>query len=197
MNFSISSLYKDNKIEKKVLVIEDDEILNSGLCYNIQNLDMIPFSAYSIEEAKNSLEKEIFDLILLDVNLPDGNGFDFAGDIVSRYHIPFIFLTAHNLEEEMIKGLQIGADDYIIKPFSIKVVMEKIQAVLRRCYGIKRSEIYIYGNLIVDLENRLVKSKGQIISLTPTEFELLEVFCKSKGQILTKEILLEKIWDVK
>ena len=75
--------------------------------------------------------------------------------------------------------------------------MEKIQAVLRRCYSVKKSEIYIYGNLTIDLENRLVKSKEQIISLTPTEFELLEVFCKSKGQILTKEMLLERIWDVK
>ena len=184
-------------MEKKILVIEDDEILNSGLCYNIQKFDMIPFSAYSMEEAKNSLRKETFDLILLDVNLPDGSGFDFARDIVSHYHVPFIFLTAHNLEEEIIKGLQIGADDYIIKPFSIKVVMEKIQSVLRRCYSVKKSEIYIYGNLTIDLENRLVKSKEQIISLTPTEFELLEVFCKSKGQILTKEMLLERIWDVK
>lgn len=184
-------------MEKKVLVIEDDEILNSGLCYNIQNIGMIPSSAYSIEEAKNRLRKEDFDLILLDVNLPDGNGFDFASEIVSGCHIPFIFLTAHSLEEEMIKGLQIGADDYIIKPFSIKVLMEKIQAVLRRCYGAKKTVNYYYGNLSIDLENHIVKKNGQMISLTPTEFELLEVFCKSKGQILTKDILLERIWDVK
>ncbi len=184
-------------MKKKILVLEDDEILNAGLCYNIQNFDMIPVSACSVEEAKNHLGRENIDLILLDVNLPDGNGFDFAREIASAYDVPFIFLTAHILEEEMIQGLQIGADDYIVKPFRIRVVMEKINAVLRRCYGAKKSQIYEYGNLSVDLENHLVKKNGQIISLTPTEFELLEVFCKSRGQILTKEILLERIWDVK
>lgn len=184
-------------MENKILVIEDDELLNSGLCYNIQKLGMVPLSAYSIAEAQNSLREETFDLILLDINLPDGNGFSFAEELVSRYHVPFIFLTAHNLEEEMIRGLRIGADDYIVKPFSLKVVMEKIQTVLRRCRGAKRAEPYRCGNLTIDLENHLVKHKGQILSLTPTEFELLEVFCKNRGQILTREILLEKIWDAK
>lgn len=184
-------------MKKKILVIEDDELLNSGLCYNIQKHDMIPYSAYGVEDARSSLRAETFDLILLDVNLPDGSGFDLAKEIVSQGRIPFIFLTAHNLEEEMVRGLQMGADDYIVKPFSTKVVMEKIQAVLRRCGGIKQPEIYTYGDLTVDLENRLVKRDGRIISLTPTEFGLLEVFLRNKGQILTKEILLEKIWDVK
>lgn len=118
---------------KKILVMEDDEILNAGLCYNIQKKEMLPVSAYSIKDAKEKLKKETFDLILLDVNLPDGNGFDFAKEAMPKYNTPFIFLTAHNLEEEIIKGLQLGADDYIVKPFSIRVVMEKtsgIKAVL-------------------------------------------------------------------
>ncbi len=184
-------------MKKKILVIEDDEILNSGLCYQIQNADMIPFPVCSIKEAGNRLAAESFDLILLDVNLPDGNGFDFARDVISRCQIPYIFLTAHNLEEDVIQGLHAGAEDYIVKPFRIRVVMEKIQAVLRRCYGARTSFIYRCGNLTVDFENRLVRKDERILSLTPTEFELLEVFCRSRGQILTKEILLERIWDVK
>lgn len=184
-------------MQRQILVIEDDEILNAGLCYNIQKIDMVPFSAYNIEDAKKNLKEKSFNLILLDINLPDGNGFNFAKEVVSQYDTPFIFLTAHNLEEEMIKGLQLGADDYIVKPFSIKVVMEKIQTILRRCAGIREIENYVCGNLVIDLKNHLVKRKGEIISLTPTEFKILEILCKNKGQILTKDILLEKIWDVK
>ena len=181
----------------KILIIEDDEILNAGLCYHIQNARMLPVSAYRLEEAGKRLEQENFDLILLDVNLPDGNGFAFAEELAGSCRIPFLFLTAHNLEEEIIRGLRLGADGYIVKPFSVRVLMEKIQTVLRRCSGTKRAEPCRYGNLTIDLENRLVKRKTETISLTPTEFELLAVFCKSGGRILTKEILLERIWDVR
>lgn len=181
----------------QILVIEDDEILNSGLCYNLQKRGITPFSAYCVEEAKSLLKKEHFDLILLDVNLPDGNGFDFTEETVSRCNVPFLFLTAHNLEDEIIQGLRAGAEDYIVKPFSIRILMEKIQAVLRRCSGTKKTEPYVCGSLTIDLENRLVKNKGSLVSLTPTEFEILEVFCRNRDQILTKEVLLEKIWDRK
>lgn len=184
-------------MQEKILVIEDDEILNSGLCYHLQKKEMLPFPAYTIEEAIKILKEESLDLILLDVNLPDGNGYDFASEAISRYVVPFIFLTAHNLEEDIIKGLQLGADDYIVKPFSIKVVMEKIQTVLRRCSGLRDPERYICGNLVIDMQNHLVKKKGEHLSLTPTEFELLEIFCRNRQRILTKEFLLEKIWDAK
>lgn len=181
----------------KVLVIEDDDILNSGLCFNLQKKEIQPHSAYSIEEAKQALGKEKFDLILIDVNLPDGNGFHFAKWIASRSTTPFIFLTAHNLEHEIIEGLQLGADDYITKPFSIKIVMEKIQAVLRRCSSTKKSEIYRCGSLTMDFENHLVTKEGVPLSLTPTEFEMLQFFCRNREQVLTKEVLLERIWDSK
>lgn len=182
---------------KKILVMEDDEILNAGLCYNIQKKEMLPVSVYSIKDAKEKLKKETFDLILLDVNLPDGNGFEFAKEAMPKYNMPFIFLTAHNLEEEIIKGLQLGADDYIVKPFSIKVVMEKIQVVLRRCYSGREMENYSCGNLLIDMKNHIVMRGDERLSLTPTEFEILEVFVENRGQILTKDLLLEKIWDRK
>ena len=164
---------------------------------NLQKRDMLPFSAGSIEEAKKLMKQETFDLILLDINLPDGSGFDFAKETVAHQNIPFLFLTAHNLEEEMIQGLRTGADDYITKPFSIRVLMEKIQAVLRRCGGTQKPQPYACGNLVIDFENRLVKSRGGTVALTPTEFEILETLCRSRGQILTKDVLLEKIWDRK
>lgn len=184
-------------MQEKILVIEDDEILNSGLCYNLQKRDMVPFPVSCIEEAKAIMRGHTFDLILMDINLPDGSGFDFAKEAISQYTAPIVFLTAHNLDEEIVRGLQMGADDYIVKPFSIKVVMEKIQAILRRCSGLREMESYTCGNLVIDLKNHLVKRKGQRISLTPTEFEILEVLCKNRKQLLTKSFLLDKIWDVK
>ena len=184
-------------MQKQILVIEDDEILNAGLCYNLQKRDMLPFSAGSIEEAKKLMKQETFDLILLDINLPDGSGFDFAKETVAHQNIPFLFLTAHNLEEEMIQGLRTGADDYITKPFSIRVLMEKIQAVLRRCGGTQKPQPNDSVNMHIDYENRLVKKKCSTVALTPTEFEILETLCRSRGQILTKDVLLEKIWDRK
>lgn len=184
-------------MQTQILVIEDDEILNSGLCYHLQKRSITPFAAYSMEEADALLKQEHFDLVLLDVNLPDGNGFDFAEETISRSNVPFLFLTAHSLEEEIIRGLRAGADDYIVKPFSIKVLMEKIQTILRRCSGTQKPEAYIFGSLSVDLENHTVKNRDTVVSLTPTEFEILEVFCRNRNQILTKDVLLEKIWDRK
>lgn len=182
---------------KKILVMEDDEILNAGLCYNIQKREMLPVPVYCIKDAKEKLKEESFDLILLDVNLPDGNGFDFAREAMPKYNTPFIFLTAHNLEEEIIKGLRLGADDYIIKPFSIKVVMEKIQVVLRRRCDRCGLESYSCGNLVIDFKNHIIMRKKVRLALTPTEFEILEAFIENRGQILTKDLLLEKIWDRK
>lgn len=181
----------------KVIIIEDDEILNAGLCYNLQKRNIEPFPAYTIAEAKSLLSKDLYDLVLLDVNLPDGDGFQFARDTIVHYEIPFIFLTAHNLDDEIMEGYHLGADDYITKPFRIKIVMEKIQAVLRRCGGQKETILYSCGNLTINFENRMVRKNGEILSLTPTEFDLLYFFCKNRRQILTKELLLENIWDSK
>lgn len=181
----------------KILLIEDDEILNAGLCYNLQKKDMIPCPAYSLEEAQKLLKEDTFDLILIDVNLPDGDGFLFAERVLSPKGMPFIFLTAHNLEEEMIGGFRVGADDYITKPFSLGVVMERIQAVLRRCRGEKMPDIYTCGRLSVDFDKRVARKDGVPVALTPTEFELLQLFCKNRNQILTKELLLQSIWDDK
>lgn len=179
----------------RVLVIEDDEILNGGLCYNLQKRGITPFSAYTLEEAKGLLLKEAYDLIVLDVNLPDGSGFEFAQDSAALYEIPFIFLTAHNLEDEIIGGYHMGAEDYITKPFRIQIAMEKIQAVLRRCGGRYEESCYSCGNLNIDFEKRIVRKSGELLELTPTEFDLLQFFCKNRRKILTKDILLENIWD--
>ena len=180
----------------RVLIIEDDEILNAGLCFHLQRKEIEVEPAYSLAEAEEYLKGHEPDLILLDVNLPDGNGFDFARKVLTKQSAAFVFLTAHNLDDDVIQGLQLGADDYITKPFSIRVVVEKIQTILRRCgRADKDSKIYVCKNLIVDFERRTVSKDGRMLTLTPTEFNLLELFCRNPNRILSKELLLEKVWD--
>ena len=184
----------------KVLVIEDDEMLNAGLCYNLQKKQIEVKEAYSLADARMILEQGHYDLALLVVNLPDGDGFSFARELEEQYHLPFIFLTAHNLDEEVLYGFKLGADEYITKPFNIKIVMERIQAVLRRLKiqdAENEKKQYVCGSLAIDFEQRTVWKKGELLSLTPTEYNLLEFFCKNRGQVLTKELLLENIWDSK
>lgn len=180
----------------KVLIIEDDEILNAGLCFHLQRKDIEVEPAYTLTEAEEYLKGHEPDLILLDVNLPDGNGFEFARKVLTKQSAAFVFLTAHNLDDDVIQGLQLGADDYITKPFGIRVLVEKIQTILRRCTKAEEtSRVYTCKNLEVDFEKRTVSRDGQILTLTPTEFSLLELFCRNPNRILSKEILLEKIWD--
>ena len=130
------------------------------------------------------------------MNLPDGSGFDFARKVLAKQSAAFVFLTAHNLDDDVIQGLQLGADDYITKPFSIRVVVEKIQTILRRCARSEEtSGVYVCRELEVDFVRRTASKNGQILTLTPTEFNLLELFCRNPNRILSKEILLEKVWD--
>lgn len=182
-------------IMSKILVVEDDEMLNAGICFNLQKAGHEPIPANDLTSAQPFIKKQAVDLILLDVNLPDGNGFEFARKIKSYNRKPFIFITAHELDDEMIKGFELGADDYITKPFNIKVVMQRIQAVLRRVEGTSHDTAFTCGNLTIDFETHTVKKSGENLSLTPTEFKLLYVFVKNSGMALTRSLLLEKLWD--
>jgi len=173
---------------KKILVMEDDEILNAGLCYNIQKKEMLPVSVYSIEAAKEKLKKGTFDLILLDVNLPDGNGFDFAKEAMPKYNTPFIFLTAHNLEEEIIKGLQLGADDYIVKPFVLPNLLARIEALIRRSRWNKNKENRTVTN---------VKAAENISKLTQRELEILKMVSKGASNADIAEKLFVKEVTIK
>lgn len=178
-----------------VLVVEDDEMLNAGICFNIQNNNWKALSAQSIAEAKKLIQENKIDLVLLDVNLPDGNGFEFSKVIKEQKNLPFIFLTAHNLDDEILKGLELGADDYITKPFNVKILLKKIELILNR-NNVKK-DLFNIKDLSINFEDRTVKKSGEIIYLTPTEFDLLQVFVKNKSIVLTRQILLEKLWDSK
>ena len=151
---------------------------------------------YGIKEAENFFRHSDASLLLLDVNLPDGNGVNFARSIRSRRDIPIVFLTARDLDEDMIVGFQAGADDYITKPFNIQVLIQRVNAVLRRYQAIQEDvECLTVGNLEIDFKSYTVAKNGVILSLTPTEFRLLTKFCRNPGIVLTRQVLLEELWD--
>ena len=186
---------REGRQMSRILVIEDDQLLNGGLCFNLQNGGYETIPVYDLKSAYPVVESQKFDLMLLDVNLPDGNGFDFAREIQGFNRKPLIFITAHELDEEVMEGFSLGADDYITKPFNVQIAMQRIQAVLRRTMGNKEEHIYRCGNLVIDFETRTVTKSGEKLALTPTEFKLLYVFVKNENMALTRNLLLEKLWD--
>lgn len=180
---------------KGILIIEDDEMLNAGLCYNLQMEGYEAVPVFDGGGAWKLFNEREFDLVLMDVNLPDEDGFSLGRRIREKSSVPIIFLTANDMDEDMIKGFEAGADDYITKPFNIRVVLQRIQAILRRCEGTKLS-VMNCGNLEIHFDRQTVLKQGRPLVLTPTEFKLLSKFCSNQIQVLTRQVLLEDLWDV-
>lgn len=181
---------------KQILVVEDDIMLNSGLCYN---LELDQYKAVPVNNKAAALEKikeETFDLIVLDVNLPDGDGFDLCKIIKATQDTPVVFLTARDLEKDVMSGFELGADDYITKPFSINIFRKKIAAILKRCEKQFNEDIYICGALIIDFDRITASIKDEPVIFTPTEYKMLKIFTSNPGTLLTRQILLEKLYDV-
>ena len=179
----------------RILIIEDEE--------SIANLekDYLELSGFEVEienqgdvGLKRALSED-FDLFILDLMLPEMDGFEICKEIRNHKNTPILMVSAKKDDIDKIRGLGLGADDYITKPFRIQIAMEKIQAVLRRCGGRHEEPCYSCGNLDIDFEKRIVRKSGELLELTPTEFDLLQFFCKNRRKILTKDILLENIWD--
>lgn len=179
---------------KSILVVEDDEMLGAGLCYNLELEGFKTTLVQSFEEAGKKIEEKSWEMVILDVNLPDGDGFSLAKKIRLKDRTPLIFLTACDLDDDILKGFELGADDYITKPFNIKIVVKRINAVFRRT-EVSRKELFICGNLEIDFEKRTATKNEKPLVLTPTEFKLLQLFCKNPGKVLTRKMLLESLWD--
>lgn len=178
-----------------IFLLEDDKILNKGISIALKKDNHDVTSAYSFFEALNLYNKKSYDLFLMDINLPDGNGIKFCQKIRKTLDVPVLFLTANDTEEDMLAGFSAGCDDYISKPFSIEVLRKKVQAVLKMT-GKERSKKFIYKDLEFDTDKCLVTVKNKKIPLTSTEYRLLEYLILNKGRIVTKAMLLENIWDI-
>ncbi len=179
---------------KNILIVEDDKTLNKGVSFFLNKEGYNVISAYTKEEGKIAILQNQIDFMLLDVNLPDGSGLDFCKEINDKMNFPVVFFTANDTEEDMIKGFECGCDDYIAKPFSIDVLKLKINAILKRKGG-ESKNIFKYKDLNIDFDSRKVYKREEEIYLTVTEYKLLELLCKNKGRAMTKEILLDKLWD--
>ena len=170
---------------KKILLIEDDQALNAGLTYDLEAENYRVYSAYSLAEGMELLDKNQVDLILLDVNLPDGEGYDLCRGVKAQMGTPVIFLTARDLDEDELKGFDCGADDYITKPFNMEVLHKRIQVALRKHAPKAQNTRYSDGYLMIDFGKMVLKKEGRILSLTPTEFKILNLLIASKDRVLT------------
>ncbi len=180
----------------RILVVEDDRLLNSTLCYNLTTVGYQVDAALTKADAIGQTEKQNYELIVLDVNLPDGNGFDFCREIKERRpDTAVIFLTANDMESDMLKGFELGADDYVTKPFPISVFQKKVSALLSRITKQSGGDFYDDGNLLINFSELTAAFAGQTVTFTPLEYRLLKVLTSNSKQVLTRGQLLEKLWD--
>ena len=178
----------------QILIVEDDWEMNQGISYFLEKNGYRTVSVHSIAEGKAAWEEQEADLILLDVNLPDGEGFSFCRWVRERSQAPVLFLTARDLEEDALRGYELGAEDYVTKPFSMKILQKKIDVILKRARE-EEGAALVDGFLRIDLTLARVQRKGEICSVTPTEFRILKEFLAHKGQLLTYDVLLDRLWD--
>ncbi|SHH52264.1 response regulator YycF [Tepidibacter thalassicus] len=185
-------------MSKKILIVDDEKPISDILKFNLSKEGYEIEVAYDGEEAINKTFEFKPDLILLDVMLPKYDGFQVCKKVREKLSTPIIMVTAKEEEVDKVLGLELGADDYITKPFSIRELMARVKANLRRTQMLnsedKHSDIIISGNLSVDLAKYEVKKNGENIDLTVREFELLKFLITQRDQVFSREQLLEQVW---
>lgn len=179
-----------------VVIVEDDRALNEGLSYALsqENYDIV--SAFSYYEGLNVIQSREIHLVILDIHLPDGSGTELCKEIRRSSDIPVIFLTAQDTEQDMVIGFDLGADDYIAKPFSMTVLLQRVKAVLRRSRADSETNQFAYKDLKIDYDKMKVYKHDNEIRLTVNEYKLLTILTRHNKQVLTRQVILEKLWDM-
>lgn len=181
---------------KKILLIEDNEAIIMVLKYSLEQENFQVISAKTANESKEKLDNKNIDIVLLDVSLPDGNGFEICKEIKEKNDMPIIFLTAQDEETSIVLGLDLGADDYIVKPFRTRELISRIKSVLRR-YGKKEeNNIIQYKDIKIDTISAKVYKNNKEIIFTSLEYRILLMLFTNQNKLITREQLLEKIWDI-
>ena len=175
-----------------ILLVEDNEMIIKGLIYPFEKSEYKLDYKTNIIEAKNYLINNKPDLIILDVTLPDGNGFDFYKNTIQDKEIPVIFLTALDDENDIVKGLDLGAEDYITKPFSTKELMARINKILLR--KTKKNVIKV-NDLKFDLDSMSLTKRDKQVELSPLELKIINLLFINKGSVITRDTLLDKVYD--
>lgn len=185
-----------NKKMQRILYVEDDLSLIDGLQYTLE------ISGYTVDNAKTKKEalilfkKNTYDLLLLDVTLPDGTGFDVCKEVQNSSTVPIIFLTASDQEISIVRGLDMGADDYITKPFKLNELLSRIKAILRRSLQFSKADTILEANGIrVDTAERLVWKNDEPLDLPLVEYKLLCLFMQNPNHLMPREMILDRMWD--
>ena len=185
-------------MSQKILVVDDEKSIADIVKFNLEKEGYKVYLAYDGEEAIERTYELLPDLILLDIMMPKKDGFQVLKEIRKDLSTPVLMLTAKEEEVDKVLGLELGADDYITKPFSMRELMARVKANLRRVElsnGQSNNEnILVAGDLLIDLNKYEVKKRGQVIELTLREFELLQFLASSPEQVFTREQLLEEVW---
>ena len=179
---------------KHILLLEDDAALGQGIRYALENDGVQVELCTALAQAQSILPGRDFDLLILDVNLPDGSGLDLLRDVRRRHSsVPVILLTANDLETDIVVGLESGADDYITKPFSLAVLRARVNAQLRRGTPVQAAMVELEG-FSFDFEWMEFRKNGRLIELSKTEQRLLRILVENRGRVLSRETLLERVW---
>ena len=182
---------------KRLLLVDDEQELLKMVSDILKDAGFeTVLTAMTVKEAILTAKEDTPDLIVLDVNLPDGNGFDICREVKERRpDTAVIFLTANDMESDMLKGFELGADDYVTKPFPISVFQKKVSALLNRISAQSGGDFYDDGNLYINFSELSACLAGQPITLTSLEYRLLKVLTRNSQTVLTRQVLLEKLWD--
>ena len=178
---------------QKILLLEDDTTLGNGIRLALQSPALQIALCRTLAEACNALKQGSFDLLILDINLPDGSGLDLLHQVRKTSAVPIILLTANDMEMDIVTGLESGADDYITKPFSLAVLRARVNAQLRRSIPVKPACTEIDG-FQFDFDRMEFRKDGQLIELSKTEQKLLRVLVENRGQTLPRATLVDRIW---
>ena len=184
-----------DRFMKRILIVEDDKGLNDGLVYDLREEGYEVSSALTAMRAMETFRLQEPDLVLMDVNLPDSDGFALCSQMKRLRDVPVIFLTARDLEQDEMRGFDCGADDYMTKPFSMALLHKRIRAVLKRSGRGREQNFYSDGHLTADFDRADVTLDGKPLTLTPTEYKLMKLFIDHRGRVLTRQMILEKLWD--
>jgi two-component system response regulator RegX3 len=177
-----------------ILIVEDEESYQDALNVGLSVEGFVVVGATNIAEARALLLSSKPDLVLLDVMLPDGSGIDYCRELHDTTHIPVIMVTARTSEVDVVLGLEIGAADYVTKPYRLRELVARIRAVLRRPVSTNDDEVITFGDLRIDFTRRTVTRKNAEVELSRKEFDLLALFATRLGQVVTREVCLDTLW---
>lgn len=177
-----------------ILIVEDDSALAAGLCRALATDEYKTITCRLLREARMLLQKNAYALIVLDVNLPDGNGFNFLQEIKQNFSVPVILLTANDMETDIVAGLELGAEDYITKPFSLAVLRARVNAVLRRNKPEKQPAVFTINSYHFDFDKMDYYYKNEKVELSKTEQKLLRLLIENNDITLSRDKLIDAVW---